>query len=132
MSDGDKALKHRITLRVSDKIKAWLDAVGSEHLRGVLEAAIDGQSAPELSTNVEEVAQSAEPVSDKPDPKPVVKAVKRAKVSDKSEGKAAPRKSAIPMDLAAQVARIAAEKEARKKAREGLSDVGRLLSQFGK
>lgn len=125
-------MKHRITLRVSDKIKAWLDAVGSEHLRGVLEAAIDGQSAPELSTKVEAVARDAGALSDKPAVERVVKAVKRAKVSDKVEAKAGHRKSAIPVDLAAQVARIAAEKEARKAAAEKLSPMGRLLAGYGK
>ena len=132
MFDEDKALRHRVAIRVSNKMKAWLDTVGSDAARGIWEAAMEGVSPAPLSTNVEAVAQVAEVASNKPVSEHVAKAPKRVKVSNKSTDEGVPRKSAIPVDLAAQVARIAAEKEARKNAREGLSDVGRLLSQFGK
>ena len=124
------------TVRVTSGMRDWMKANGAAAVRAAIQAAMDGViREPVLVAQNAEV--SAEPVI-APKPAPVVEKPRntdkriRKQKPGKSEAEPVPRKSAIPMDLAAQVARIAAEKEARKKAREGLSDVGRLLSQFGK
>ena len=79
-------------------------------------------------------AEVVAPVAAVPVVEPKTKAEKRTKAAPKPIEKAAPVvvRSVIPVDLAAQVERIAAEKAARKEAREQLSPMGRMLGQYRK
>lgn len=133
------------TLRVTPAMRDWMKGAGSEVVRAAILAAMDGvirHGEAALSTG----GRQPEVVSDKVvEAAPVVEEarntpVKSARVTRRKVANAEPvviqpeepRKPAIPVNLAEQVAAIAARKEAQKKAREGLSDTGRLLSQFRK
>ncbi len=131
-----------LNVRVSDEMKAWAAGIGMNAVRDILGAAMLGNvhavdpsvdaNAEEVVTNPETVAQPAEAVYDKPSKRDRMTKVKRVKVVPVVIQAEEPHKPAIPVNLAEQVAAIAARKDAEKKAREGLSNVGRLLRQFRK
>lgn len=132
------------TLRVTPAMRDWMKKAGSEAVRGVIGAAM-GCVIREGEAGLPTGGRQAEVLSDKVvEPAPVLEEqrnteVKAARVVRRKEAKLAAvvtqaeeRRPAIPMNLAEQVAAIAARKEAQKKAHEGLSDVGRMLAQYGK
>lgn len=123
-------LKHRITVRVSDAVKLWADEVGLDGVRALLERHLDPSQAQVENLAAKPVVVETAPVDLATKPK----AEKRTKAAPKPIEKAAPVvvRSVIPVDLAAHVERIAAEKAARKEAREQLSPMGRMLGQYRK